>query len=177
VYLIAASRFEGGSWVRIGFLLTYTAFAYGCVVVGAAVVRVPSFWRPQIRNAGRRDARTRWRWGASFAAVAAVAALAMPAIRFPTETLSGFEGLDLLSVLIVLALALVLVAGGFTSTFDSLRPPAAVCLAGVLGGNLLIQRFTTRGTSVEYGLWWATGMAGVAVIASLGVRGRQEERR
>ena len=38
--MIGLSRFEGGSWVRAGFLLTYTAFAYGCVVVGTAVTRL-----------------------------------------------------------------------------------------------------------------------------------------
>jgi hypothetical protein len=172
---MAVSRFEGGSWVRVGFLLTYIAFAYGCVVLGAAVLRLRSFWRPEIRNVGSGDARMRRVVAAS--AVASIAALTLPAIRFPAETLSGFEGLDKLSILITSALALVLLIGGFTRTFGTLLLPAAACLAGVLGGNLLIQRFTTRGTSVEYGLWWATGMAGVAVIASLGVRGPPEERR
>jgi hypothetical protein len=165
---MAVSRFEGGSWVRVGFLLTYTAFAYGCVVVGAAALRIRRVQGP------RADVPA---LVAALAAVAAVAALALPAIRFPAETLSGFEGLDLLSVLIVLALALVILIGGFTSTFGTLLVPATGCLVGVLGGNLLIQRFTTRGTSVEYGLWWATGMAAVALIAALGVRGQPEERR
>ena len=173
--MIALSRFEGGSWVRVGFLLTYTAFAYGCVVVGAATLRAPSFWRAKDPDADFSDARTRWI--AVVGAVASTAALALPAIRFPTKTLNGFEGLDLLSVLIVLALALVIVIGGFTSTLGTLRLPAAACLAGVLAGNLVIQRFTTRGTTVEYGLWWATGLAVVGCIAALGVRGQQEERR
>ena len=166
--ILAASRFEGGSWVRVGFLVTYTAFAYGCVVVGAAVLRVRRIRGPRADVGGLV---------AAIAAVAAVVALTLPAIRLPTETLSGFEGLDLLSLLIVLALALVILIDAFGRTFGTLVLPATGCLAGVLGGNLLIQRFTTRGTSVEYGLWWATGMAGVALIASLGVRGRQEERR
>ena len=165
---MAASRFDGGSWVRVGFLLTYTAFAYGCVVVGAAVLRMRRVRGPRAEAGALVVAA---------AAAMAVAALALPAIRFPNETLNGFEGLDLLSVSIVLALGLVLLVGGVTSTFDSLRLPAAACLGGVLAGNLLIQRFTTRGTSVEYGLWWATGISGVALIASLGVRGRQDERR
>jgi hypothetical protein len=172
---MAASRFEGGSWVRVGFLLTYTASAYGCVVVGAAVLRLPSFWRHRVRDTGSGDARIAWVM--AIAAVCSVAALALPAIRFPTETLNGFEGLDLLSVVIVSALALVILIGGFTRGFGALPLSAAACLAGVLAGNLLIQRFTTRGTSVEYGLWWATGLAGVALIASLGVRGQPEERR
>jgi hypothetical protein len=171
----AASRFEGGAWVRVGFLLTYTGFAYGCVVVGAAVLRVPSFWRPKDPNTAAGAAGLKWVVAAG--AVGSVAALALPAIRFPTETLNGFEGLDLLSVSIVMALALVILIGGFTRAFGTLKLPAAACLAGILGGNLIIQRFTTRGTSVEHGLWWATGMAAVALIASLGVRGRQEERR
>ena len=166
--MIAASRFEGGTWVRLGFLLTYAAFAYGCVVVGAAALRVRNLRGTRRKVGGLLVAAL---------AVAAVTALALPAIRFPAETLNGFEGLDLLSLLMVLALALVLVLGGLTGTLDSLRPAAAACLTGVLGGNLLIQRFTTRGTSVEYGLWWATAFAGAALVAALGVRGQQEERR
>jgi hypothetical protein len=171
---MAASRFEGGSWVRVGFLLTYIAFAYGCVVVGAAALRVPSFWRAKGPTADSADARVKW-LAAAFA-VASIAALALPAIRFPTETLSGFRGLDTLSVIIAVALGFVVFAG-MSSTFDSLRLSAASCLAGVLGGNLVIQRFTTRGTTVEYGLWWATGLALLTCVAALGVRGRPEERR
>ncbi|MEY2423638.1 MAG: hypothetical protein QOI95_3705 [Acidimicrobiaceae bacterium] len=166
--MVGASRFEGGSWVRVGFLLTYGAFAYGCVVVGAAAVRVRHLQ-------GSRPGRVAL--VASAAVVAAVAALSLPAIRFPTETLTGFEGLDLLSVLIVIALAGVVVAAGFVRAFETLRSAAAACLTGVLAGNLLIQRFTTRGTSVAYGLWWATGLAVVALIAALGVRGRYEGHR
>jgi hypothetical protein len=109
--------------------------------------------------------------------VGSVAALALPAVRFPTETLSGFEGLDLLSVLIVLAVAAVALAAAFSRAFATLRLPATACLAGVLGGNLLIQRYTTRGTAVEYGLWWATVMALLTFVAALGVRGPAEERR
>jgi hypothetical protein len=165
---MAVSRFEGGSWVRVGFLVTYAAFAYGCVVVGAAAVR----WR-----------QLRWTRTAALGlvaalgSVAAVGALTLPAIRFPDETLNGFEGLDLLSVLVAVALAVVVLLAGFTEGLESLRLPAAACLTGDLAGNLIIQRFTTRGTSVEYGLWWATAMAGVALIAALGVRGRPEDRR
>jgi hypothetical protein len=176
--VIAVSRFEGGSWVRVGFLLTYGAFAYGCVVVGAAALRLPSFWRPRSPDVGSGDARIGWVGRvAAAAAVASIAALALPAIRFPAETLNGFEGLDLLSVFIVIALTAVVLVAGFSRTFDSLLSAAAACLAGVLAGNLLIQRYTTRGTSVEYGLWWATGLAVVAVIASLGVRGQDEGHR
>jgi hypothetical protein len=176
--MLGTSRFEGGSWVRVGFLLTYAAFAYGCVVVGAAVLRIPAFWRPRDPDRDSGDARIKWVTAVTaLSAVGAVAALALPAIRFPAETLNGFEGLDLLSVLIVLALAFVLLAGGLTGTFASLRLPAAACFTGVLAGNLVIQRFTTRGTSVEYGLWWATGAAAVSMVAALGVRGRPEERR
>jgi len=168
LHMIAASRFEGGSLVRVGFLLTYAAFAYGCVVNGAAVLRVRQVRASRPRAGGLIVAA---------ASAGSIATLSLPAIRFPYETLSGFEGLDILSVVIVVALALVLVIGGFTTGFDSLRRPAAACLVGVLGGNLMIQRFTTRGTSVEYGLWWATGIAGVALVAALGVRGPQESRR
>jgi hypothetical protein len=178
--VIAASRFEGGSWVRVGFLLTYTAFAYGCVVVGAAALRLPHHWRrPGIEApTGHLDApESTWlRWVAAASAVASIAALALPAIRFPTETLSGFRGLDALSVIIAVSLASVVFAG-VSSPFARLRLSAASCLAGVLGGNLVIQRFTTRGTTVEYGLWWATGLALLACVAALGVRGRPEERR
>lgn len=165
---MAVGRFEGGSWVRVGFLLTYAAFAYGCVVVGAAALRVRQLRGPRAPLGGVV---------AAAAAAAAVVALVLPAIRFPTETLSGLEGLDRLSLLIVLALALVVLVAGFTRAFETLRSPATACLTGVLAGNLLIQRFTTRGTSVEYGLTWATGMAAVALIASLGVRGQREEHR
>jgi hypothetical protein len=166
--VIAVSRFEGGSWVRAGFLITYAAFAYGCVVVGAAALRFRQLRFVRAEALGLV--------AAAFAAVA-IAALALPAIRFPAETLNGFEGLDLLSVVIVIALAVLIVVAGFSGALDTLRWPAAACLTGVLAGNLIIQRFTTRGTSVEYGLWWATAMAGMALVAALGVRGRREDRR
>jgi hypothetical protein len=177
--MLGASRFEGGSWVRVGFLVTYAAFAYGCVVIGAAALRLPSFWRPNGPDVGAGDARTRRGAAAASAgaAVAAIGALAMPAIRFPAETLSGFEGLDLLSVIIVVALGVVVAIAAVNRTFDSLRLPATACLEGVLAGNLLIQRYITRGTAVEYGLWWSTAAAALSVAAALGVRGRPEERR
>ena len=170
---LAASRFEGGSWVRIGFLATYTAFAYGCVVVGWAALRL---WRPDVRDAGPGGARKRW--GAAVLAVVSVGALALPAIEFPDETLSGFRGLDALSVIMTVALAVVIVTAAFVTKLDDLRVPASVCLTGVLAGNLLIQRFTTRGTTVGYGLWCTTIVAAICLVTSLmGVRGGEDTRR
>ena len=156
--MIAASRFEGGTWVRVGFLVTYAAFAYGCVVVWMSVARA------------RHDREPVSVWGvlSTGFAVAAVVLLGLPAIEFPDETLNGFRGLDVLSLLSAVALAAAVVAG-------AMRFEAALCLSGVLVGNLLIQHFTTRGSVDRYGLALATTAALAAAVCALpGVRGRRE---
>jgi hypothetical protein len=156
--VLAASRFEGGTWVRVGFLLTYGAFGYGCVVVGLAAARF-------------RDLRLRPSACGLLAAVA-IASLALPAIEFPAETLNGFQGLDLLSVIAAVALA------GTAIVSRSFRAVAALCLAGILAGNLLIQHFTTRGSTDRYGLAVATVAAVASTVCGLlGVRGSPEARR
>lgn len=144
--------------MRVGFLLTYAAFAYGCVVIGLAVGRF-------------RDLRPRWS-GPGLLAISAIGALALPAIEFPAETLNGFQGLDLLSLVASIGLAAV------TVTAVPLRRMAAACLVGILGGNLLIQHFTTRGSTDRYGLFVAAVAAGGAALwAAAGVRGAPEGRR
>ncbi len=145
--MLAASRFEGGSWVRAGFLLTYAAFAYGCVVTGMAVLHL-------------RSVRLRASLAGVLAA-GAIGALALPAIEFPDETLNGFRGLDVLSVIVAVALAAVVIVDG------SMRLAAALCLAGVLTGNWLIQHYTTRGSTDRYGLLVACSAALGSVAAAL----------
>lgn len=158
--------------MRVGALVLFASFGYACVVVGAAVLRLGRLGPVAVRAGGIV---------AAAGAVSAVAALSLPAIRFPSETFDGFRGLDPLSVLAAVLLAAVIVAAAVAVGLDSLRVPAALCLLGVLGGNLLIQRFTARDLAVETGLWWTTGGAAVSLIGALvaagGVRGAPETRR
>jgi hypothetical protein len=161
--VIAASRFDGGPLVQLGFGLCFVSFG------GALAVLLLMF---QLDRAPRGPARI----AVCALAIGAVGALWLPAyegVSRDTGTLvveSGWSGLDPVSVVAVVAMAAVTLVPRVSSKVVA---GAAASQAGLLVGNLLIQAFTERPTSVRFGLPVASGLSVAAVLASLvGVRER-----
>jgi len=169
--VIAASRFEGGPLVHLGFGLVFVAFGAAIAVVLLAVQfdRVP--------------APRRWPLVAAVPAWAAVVALWLPAYegvlrqsgRMRVE--SGWSGIDPVSTTAIVAMALIVLVPRLSS---SLVIGALASQAGLFAGNWLIQSFTDRPTNIRYGLSVATvlslGALGAALVGAkreAGVRGRR----
>jgi hypothetical protein len=165
--VIAASRFDGGPLVQLGFGLCFVSFG------GAIAVLLLMF---QLDRAPRGPARI----AVCALTIGAVGALWLPAyegVSRDTGTLvveSGWSGLDPVSVVAVVAMAAVMAAVTLVPRVSSkVVAGAAASQAGLLVGNLLIQAFTERPTSVRFGLPVASGLSVAAVLASLvGVRER-----
>jgi hypothetical protein len=104
----------------------------------------------------------------TLAAAGTAAALFLPAIRGTDRTgdeivLTAWSGLDVISVATIIVLLIATAA----------RPwwPCPASAAVLLGGNLLIQETTQRGTDVEWGLPVALGCAIVTTgVLLLGAR-------
>jgi hypothetical protein len=157
----AASRFDGGPLVQLGFGLCFVAFggAIAVPLLASQLERVPR--RPLGIVVG-------------VVSVGAAAALWLPAyqgVYADTGALvveSGWSGLDPLSVMGILGMAAVTLVPRVSPHAVA---AAAASQAGLLLGNLLIQAFTDRPTSLRFGLPVATGLSIAAVLVSLaGVR-------
>jgi hypothetical protein len=159
--VIVASRYDGGALVKLGFALCFAAFG------GSLAVVVLAF---QID-------RARWRrltGVVSLLCVGAIGALWFPAyegIDTVTGTLrieTGWSGLDPVSLVAIITMAAVTLVPRVS---PQIVAGAAASQAGLFVGNLLIQAFTERPTSMRFGLPIATGLSVAAFLTSLaGVR-------
>jgi hypothetical protein len=161
VSLTAASRFDGGPFVKLGFALCFAAFG------GAIAVVLLAF---------QLD-RGRWRGLTvviSLLSFGAIAALWLPAyegVSGVTGSLrveTGWSGLDPVSLVGIVAMAVVTIVPRVS---PQIVAGAAASQAGLFVGNLLIQAFTERPTSLRFGLPVASGLSAAAFLTSLtGVR-------
>ena len=164
--MFAASRFAGGPFVQLGFVLCFVAFGGAITVVLVAL---------QLGPDQRRSPAT------VVLAAATVATLWLPAyegIATRTGRLvveSGWTGLDPVSLVAIVAMAAVL---AWPRTRADVAAGAAASAAGLLVGNWLIQTFTTRATSVRFGLGVGASLAiaTAVVAAATAARGVRDHR-
>jgi hypothetical protein len=159
--VIVASRFDGGPLVQLGFCLCFVAFggAIAVLVLAFQLERVP---RSPVGNLVAV---------LTFGAVGAMWFPAYQGVYGETGALvveSGWSGLDPVSLAGIVAMAVVTLVPRLS---PQVVAGAAASQAGLLLGNLLIQAFTDRPTSLRFGVPLAAGLSVAAVIASLaGVR-------
>lgn len=159
--MIAASRFDGGALVKLGFALTFTAFGGSIAVLLLALQLDRGRWRKVTLVV-------------VLLSLGAIAALWFPAyegIYRDTGALkveTGWSGLDPVSLLGILTMAAVMLVPRVS---PQIVAGAAASQAGLLVGNLLIQAFTERPTDLRFGLPVASGLSAAAFLTSLaGVR-------
>jgi len=156
--VVAASRFAGGPLVQAGFGLCFVAFGGAVAVVLVA---------PQLEPARRRRRAT------AVLAAATLASMWLPAyegVAVRTGRLvveSGWTGLDPVSLVAIATMVAVI---AWPRSRADIALGAAASAAGLLVGNLLIQSFTARPTSVRYGLGVAAALAGATAVVAFATR-------
>jgi len=156
----------------VGYLIVFVAWGCGLLVALGAIAR----WRAGGGGLRLVAVRSGVQAGGLVAVALLLLSLALPWISGPAAdgdgelTLSGWEGLDPLTLGGIIVLEVVLVAyllrpsaGG--DDRNLLLRASALCLLGLVAGNALIQLTQPDGSRLEWGALASLATAGVLVAA------------